>query len=69
MDYVQELTPKQAAVEYALKKWAGQRREHDAVRDDLVRGAVAAGVTKHRVYVLTGIARTTIDRIVRQAEG
>lgn len=35
-----------------------------ASRDERVRTAVAAGVSKNRVYQLTGIARTTIDRIV-----
>lgn len=33
-------------------------------RDDTVMRALAAGISKHRVHVLTGIARTTIDRII-----
>lgn len=33
-------------------------------RDNRVRAAVRAGVSKHRVHVLTGISRTTIDRIL-----
>lgn len=56
--------PKREALEYALSCWAARRRETDETRDDLVRGAVAAGISKHRVHVLTGIARTTIDKIV-----
>lgn len=32
-------------------------------RDELIRQALRAGVTKHRIFRLTGIARTTIDRI------
>ncbi len=43
-----------------LTEWATVTRD----RDNRVRAAVAAGVTKHRVSVLTGIARTTIDRIL-----
>ena len=64
-----ELTPKQQAAEYMLKTWAEQRREQDATRDDIVRTAVASGISKHRVHVLTGLARTTIDRIVGQVNG
>lgn len=59
--------PKRAAFEYALTKWAANRRESDEARDGLVRGAVAAGITKHRVHLLTDIARTTIDAIMKQA--
>lgn len=33
-------------------------------RDNRVRSAVAAGVTKYRVNQLTGIGRSTIDRIL-----
>lgn len=47
-------------LEAKLTQWA----ENNAARDDLIRSAVAAGITKHRVHVLTGIARTTIDTIV-----
>jgi hypothetical protein len=44
--------------EQALIAWASVER------DDLVRAAFAAGVSKHRIYSITGIARTTIDRIL-----
>jgi hypothetical protein len=37
-----------------------------ASRNARVIAAVGAGVSKHRVYVLTGIARTTIDQILAQ---
>jgi hypothetical protein len=37
-------------------------REMTAQRDELVRAALATGLTKHRIFVLSGIARTTIDR-------
>jgi len=50
----------QQAAEIALAEWA----EQNVRRDDLVRQAVRLGVSKHRVHVLTRIARTTIDRIV-----
>lgn len=35
-----------------------------ASRDERIRAALAAGLAKHRVWVLTGVARTTIDKIV-----
>ena len=54
--------------ERVLGKWGEQRRESESVRDGMVRGAIWAGVAKHRVYVLTGIARTTIDRIAETVE-
>lgn len=37
-------------------------------RDDMVRRAHATGITKRRIHALSGIARTTINRILIQAE-
>lgn len=37
-------------------------------RDDMVRRARAAGLSKHRIHALTGIARTTIDRILKDED-
>jgi len=61
--------PKRDALEYALTRWARDRRQVDETRDPLVRGAVAAGISKHRVHVLTGIARTTINKITARETG
>jgi hypothetical protein len=36
------------------------------IRDENVRKAFAAGVSKQDIHHLTGIARTTIDRIIRE---
>ena len=66
IDYMLD-DPKQEALKDALARWARQRTELDTTRDPLVRAAVEAGVSKHRIHVLTGIARTTIDTII-QAE-
>lgn len=44
----------------ALKKWA---KVH-AQRDEVIRRAVAAGVGQRHVQEITGVARTTIARIV-----
>lgn len=43
----------------ALAEWAQRQRG----RDDLVRRALSLGVSKRRIHLVTGIARTTIDRI------
>lgn len=51
-----------AAVERELMQY---RRTVDG-RDDMVRRARGAGISKHRIHVLTGIARTTIDRILER---
>jgi hypothetical protein len=52
------MSPEEA--ERMLSEWVIVTRD----RDNRVRAAVAAGVSKHRVYQLTGIARSTIDRIL-----
>lgn len=57
--------PGREALEDALTGWAAQRADVDTMRDFLVRAAVAGGVSKHRVHVLTGLARTTIDAITQ----
>ena len=46
--------------EQMLSEWVIVTRD----RDTRVRAAVAAGLTKHRVHLLTGIGRSTIDRIL-----
>jgi hypothetical protein len=43
-----------------LSEWVIVTRD----RDSRVRAAVASGVSKHRVHQLTGISRSTIDRIL-----
>ena len=50
----------------AAERELAQYRRTIEGRDDMVRRARAAGVSKHRIYVLTGIARTTIDRILNR---
>ena len=62
MRSVTELTVRQAR--QMLAAWAA---EHDAVgsrRDKAVRAAIDAGLSKSEVHRLTGMARTTIGRIL-----
>lgn len=59
--------PREAARQ-ALRSW---RRRSDSVtgeRDPLVRTAMAAGLTKEEVHIITGLGRTTIDRIMTRGE-
>ncbi len=46
--------------EQMLTEWVIVTRD----RDNRVRAAVGTGVSKHRVHQLTGISRSTIDRIL-----
>lgn len=57
-----ELTGRQARE--LLAGWAAERHTVAGRRDEVVRAAVEAGLSKAEVHRLTGIARTTIDRIV-----
>ncbi len=43
-----------------LERWA----RNNGMRDKLVARAYEAGISKREISVLTGIARTTIDRII-----
>jgi hypothetical protein len=52
------VTPEEA--EQLLIEWAMVARD----RDNRVRAALAAGVSKYRVHELTGLGRATIDRIL-----
>ena len=53
----------QQTLEQELAEWAAAQAD----RDNLVRAALAAGIQKQRVHELTGIARTTINRILADA--
>jgi hypothetical protein len=52
--------------EDALDAYARAAALLDAARDAIVRGALAAGVPATRIREMTGVARTTTDRIVAQ---
>lgn len=53
------------AVRHALRSWRRRAASVAADRDPLIYTAVAeAELTKEEVHILTGLGRTTIDRIV-----
>lgn len=53
-----DMGPEEA--EELLMEWVTVTRD----RDNRVRAAICAGISKYRVNQLTGISRTTIDRIL-----
>jgi hypothetical protein len=59
---VTELTVRKARE--MLAAWAAEQDAVGSRRDEVVRAAIDAGVSKSEVHRLTGIARTTIDRIL-----
>ena len=58
---VTELTVRRAR--QMLAGWAAEQDAVGSRRDEVVRAAVEAGLSKSEVHRLTGLARTTIDRI------
>ena len=62
MRSVTELTVRQAR--QMLTAWAAEQDAVASRRDGVVQAAIDAGLSKSEVHRLTGIARTTIDRIV-----
>lgn len=63
---VEELTLRQARE--LLAGWKAKQETVTSRRDEVVRVAVASGLSKSEIHRITGIARTTIDRII-EAEG
>ena len=62
MRSVTELTVRKAR--QMLTAWAAGHDAVDSFRDQVVRAAIDAGLSKSEVHRLTGLARTTIDRIL-----
>jgi len=50
-----------------LRSWGRRRRSLDAERDTTVLAALKAGISKEEIHQSMGIARTTIDRIQKEA--
>jgi hypothetical protein len=59
------MTCKREEAELMLTEYAAVARS----RDERVRFAVAEGISKHRVHVLSGLGRMTIDRILADGPG
>jgi hypothetical protein len=65
--YMPELTVRQARE--MLASWAADHRAVDGRRDEVVRTAAEAGLIKSEIHRLTGIARSTLDRILGTGGG
>ena len=58
---VTELTARQAR--QMLAAWAAERDAVGSRRDEVVRAAIEAGLSKSEVHRLAGMARAAIDRV------
>jgi hypothetical protein len=58
-----ECMSKADAARAAARSWRRRRDAVDAERDAVVITCLDAGLIKEEVHVLTGLGRTTIDRI------
>ena len=56
-----EASERRAEAIHKLRVWANAHSR----RDEFVRNAYAAGVSAHKIHSITGIARTTIARILQ----
>lgn len=54
---------KREALREGLRRWGRTQRSQAEHRDPLVLGCLEAGITKEEIHILTGLGRTTIDRI------
>ncbi len=54
------MTDQQEQAEEGLIEWAEIHRD----RDNRIRAARAAGVSKNRIHTLTGLSRVTIDNVL-----
>lgn len=61
---MEELTVREATE--LLEDWASNRDEVDEQRNRRVRLAYASGVGRSRIAQLTGLARSTVERILRE---
>jgi hypothetical protein len=60
-------TEKRDALRYDLRRWGEVQRGQSEHRDPMVLASLEAGVLKEEIHHLTGLGRTTIDRIERGA--
>jgi DNA invertase Pin-like site-specific DNA recombinase len=67
MSGMRDLTLREAR--QLLVTWGADRDAVDQRRDEVIRIAVDAGISKSEAHRITGISRSTIDRIVASAPG
>ena len=52
----------------ALRSYGNRRRSLETERDPLVRAALEVDISIEEIHMSTGLARTTIDRIRKDAD-
>lgn len=52
----------------ALRSWGKRSRNLETERDPLVLASLEVGISKEDIHQSMGIARTTIDRIKKEAD-
>ena len=57
--------PERAAAHKAMTAWAKRAAKVRTDRDEVIKAAVAAGIDTRTIQQETGVARTTIGRIVK----
>jgi transposase len=57
------------SVRAALRSWRKRSEALAAERDPLIMTALAAGLAKEEVHQMTGVGRSTIDRIIARRAG
>jgi hypothetical protein len=65
--YLPELTVRQAR--QMLASWAADHRAVNGRRDEVARTVTEAGLIKSQIHRLTGITRSTLDRILGTGGG
>jgi hypothetical protein len=52
-----------------LAAWGRRRKADSAARDAMVLKALGDGISREEIHILTGMGRTTIDRITGKTAG
>jgi hypothetical protein len=47
-----------------LTAWGKRRKADNATRDTMITEAIGNGISREEIHILTGLGRTTIDRVV-----
>ena len=63
-----EPNPQREAARNVLRRWGAKRKQLDDGRDGIVLRGLSLGLTKEEVHVLTGLGRSTIERILARAD-
>ena len=63
-----DASTRQDALRASLRSWGRRQRSLTSERDPLVLGAISNGITREEIHILTGLGRTTVDRIAKSRQ-